>query len=68
MTIECTKCSMNENCICIPDSDECFIRKDAYNKAVEEFREYLKTVVPCELPQDLWNFGIDNTCNRMLKR
>ena len=59
---------MNEKCNCIPDSDECFIRKDAYNKAVEEFREYLKTVVPCELPQDFWNLGVDNTCNRMLKR
>ena len=41
---------------------------DGYKKAVEEFREYLKTVVPCEMPQDIWNMGVDNTCDRMLKK
>jgi hypothetical protein len=35
-----------------------------YNDAVEAFREYLKTVAPYEMPQDLWNMGVDNTCNR----
>lgn len=39
-----------------------------YNKAVEEFRAYLKTVEPCEMPQDVWNMGVDNTCDRMLKK
>ncbi len=39
-----------------------------YNEAVEEFREYLKTVEPCEMPQDIWNMGVDNTCNKMLQR
>ena len=39
-----------------------------YNKAVEEFRKYLKTVVPCEMPQEIWNIGVDNTCNKMLRR
>ena len=44
------------------------IYEDGYNKAVEDFREYLKTVIPCEMPQDIWNLGVDNTCNKMLKR
>lgn len=39
-----------------------------YNDAVEEFREYLKTVEPCEMPQDIWSMGVDNTCDKMLKR
>ena len=39
-----------------------------YNDAVEEFREYLKKVEPCEMPQDIWNMGVDNTCNKMLQR
>lgn len=38
-----------------------------YNDAVEEFREYLKTVTPCEMPQDIWIMGVNNTCDRMLK-
>lgn len=36
-------------------------------EVIEEFREYLKTIVPCEMPQDIWNIGVDNTCDRMLK-
>ena len=32
---------MNEQCICIPDSDECTIRTDAYNKGIEDFIENL---------------------------
>lgn len=39
-----------------------------YNDAVEEFREYLKTVSPCEMPQELWNMGVDNTCDRLKVR
>lgn len=39
-----------------------------YNDAVEEFREYLKTVIPCEMPQDIWIMGVNNTCDRMLKK
>ncbi len=35
--------------------------------AIEEFRGYLKTVIPCEMPQDIWNMGVDNTCDRILK-
>ena len=37
-----------------------------YNKAVEEFRTYLKKVIPCEMPQDIWNNSVDDTCNKML--
>mgnify|MGYP003292815190 CR=1 FL=1 len=44
---------------------------DGYQKAksdtIEKFREYLKTVIPCEMPQDIWDMGVDNTCDRMLK-
>ena len=38
-----------------------------YNDAVEEFREYLKTVIPYEMPQDIWIMGVNNTCDRMIK-
>ena len=37
-----------------------------YNKAVEEFRTYLKKVIPCEMTQDIWNNSVDNTCNKIL--
>lgn len=37
MIVKCKKCSMNENCICIPSADECHIRKEAYNKAIQDF-------------------------------
>lgn len=39
-----------------------------YNDAVEEFREYLKTVIPYEMPQDIWIMGVNSTCDRMLKK
>lgn len=39
-----------------------------YNDAVEEFREYLKTIIPYEMPQDIWIMGVNNTCDRMLKK
>lgn len=45
------------------ESYEKQIRADA----IEEFRRYLKTVVPCEMPQEIWNMGVDNTCDRMMK-
>lgn len=51
------------NCV-----NACDTVENGYNKAVEDFREYLKTVEPCEMPQDIWNMGVDNTCDRMLKK
>ena len=42
MTVECNKCSMKEECICIPSSDECDIRKQSYNTAINDFAERLK--------------------------
>lgn len=47
------------------DYDEGY--KDGRAEAIEQFREYLKTVIPCEMPQDIWDMGVDNTCDRMLK-
>lgn len=41
--------------------------KKGRSDAIEEFREYLKTVIPCDMPQEIWNIGVDNTCDRMLK-
>lgn len=41
MLMKCKTCTMNEQCICIPDSDECAIRTDAYNKGIEDFIENL---------------------------
>ena len=37
MTIECKNCSMHEQCICEVSADECEIRKQSYNKAVDDF-------------------------------
>lgn len=42
MTVKCKKCSMNEQCICIPSSDECFVRIHSYNKAIEDFVKELQ--------------------------
>lgn len=39
MTVECKNCSMNEHCICIPSADECHIRRESYNKAIDDFRK-----------------------------
>lgn len=36
MTIERKKCSMHEQCICDASADECIIRKQSYNKAIED--------------------------------
>ena len=37
MTIGCKNCSMHEECICEASADECEIRKQSYNKAVDDF-------------------------------
>lgn len=37
MTIECKNCSMHEQCICEASADECEIRKQSYNKAIDDF-------------------------------
>ena len=39
MTIECKNCSMHEQCICEASADECEIRKQSYNKAIDDFIE-----------------------------
>ena len=39
MTIECKSCSMHEQCICETSADECEIRKQSYNKAIDDFIE-----------------------------
>ena len=49
LTVKCRKCSMNENCICIPSADECFIRKESYNKAINEFTERLCNKIKSEI-------------------
>ena len=36
MTIECKNCSMHEQCICEASADECEIRKQSYNKAIDD--------------------------------
>lgn len=36
MTIKCKKCSMHEQCICDASADECIIRKQSYNKAIDD--------------------------------
>lgn len=41
MTIECKSCSMHEQCICETSADECEIRKQSYNKAIDDFIEVI---------------------------
>lgn len=36
MTEQCKKCSMKDLCICIPSTDECHVRKQSFNKAIDE--------------------------------
>ena len=42
MTIECKNCSMHEQCICEASADECEIRKQSYNKALDDFVHKVK--------------------------
>lgn len=54
-TIECRKCPMNEKCICNPTFEECHIRKDSYNKAIDVFVEKFIYKAVCE--------GCSGCCN-----
>lgn len=44
MTIECKKCSMHEECICDASADECLIRKQSYNKAIDDVMKKAKEI------------------------
>ena len=44
MTVKCRKCSMNEICICVPGSDECSVRQESYNKAIEAVMKSAKEI------------------------
>lgn len=47
--IECKNCSMHEQCICEESADECEIRKQSYNKALDDFvKEICKMIVQSE--------------------
>ena len=37
MIVKCKNCSMNEYCICIPSADECLVRKESYEQAIDDF-------------------------------
>lgn len=56
---------MNEQCICIPSADECFVRKQSYNKAIEDFKKALKQeYMPCkETDVEIYK----KVCNRIDK-
>ena len=36
MTIKYVNCSMHNECICEPSSDECIVRKEAYNRTIQD--------------------------------
>ena len=42
MIIKCKNCPMHEDCICNPDSDECVVRTEGYDKAIDDFAALLK--------------------------
>ena len=48
MTIECKNCSMHEQCICEASADECEIRKQSYNKAIDDFVNDCKEDILCQ--------------------
>lgn len=49
MTVKCEKCPMHEKCICIPSSDECFVRKQSFNIAITEFTERLCSKIKAKI-------------------
>ena len=42
MTLECKICSTHDECICNSKSDECSVKKQAYNKAINDYKLELK--------------------------
>lgn len=42
MTVRCQNCSMKNVCICIPSADECIVRTQAYNQAINDFSDKIK--------------------------
>lgn len=44
MTIECKKCSMHEQCICETSADECAVRKQSYNQAIDDVMNKAKEI------------------------
>lgn len=65
MAVKCSKCSMKEECICIPSSDECFIRKQSYNTAINDFAEKANKEIHMCFSDDL---GIQKHIDRIAEQ
>lgn len=66
MTLKCKKCSMHEECICDTSADECEIRKQSYNKALEDFKEVIDEE-DREEPLVLDMFAIEEIADKLKK-
>ncbi len=66
MTLKCKKYSMHEECICDTSVDECEIRKQSYNKALEDFKEAIDEE-DREEPLVLDMFAIEEIADKLKK-
>lgn len=57
---------MNENCICIPSADECYIRKESYNKAIEDVIKLVDDDLTSEIGMDMY-VDRDLLCEKLEK-
>ena len=57
---------MNENCICIPSADECYIRKESYNKAIEDVIKLVDDDLTSEIGMDMY-VDRDLLCEKLKK-
>ena len=57
MTLKCKNCSMNEQCICDPTADECSVRIQAYNKAIDDLRVFSDKLEYHHNLKDDWHYG-----------
>lgn len=48
MKQKCSKCPMSDLCICEPSFDECTIRLETYNRAIDDFVEHVSLPLTTE--------------------
>lgn len=53
MIMKCKKCHMNDDCGCEPSFDECDIRLQSYNKAINDFRKAVNKRLHSAFSDDL---------------
>lgn len=56
---------MHNECICIPDSDECIIRIQSYNQALNDFANEIKEILDNNI---IYNMDCINTIAEQLNK